>query len=219
MSHIKYLFISALLFFVSVQSAHSGPVYVAGPTQLEITASTGLELDVTGDLYLNNVGLFDDLDITIIASTATTTIHFTSPGFIPELWPHIVPTVQTLDDSMPIIVTGDVLVDIIGTVTSSIFNVTGNVYIGSYLDPLAEIFEAGSGGTSTGGSGYGSITIIGGNPPEIPVTGITIGTGGSITISPEILTLSVPEPSGLALMVLGLFSISNASRFRQETLI
>jgi len=145
--------------------------------------SVDLEINVTGDLYLDSEAIFSSSALLTI--NATEILAIASEGYIPAFWPHGTLPIQSLTDDLLIEVTGDVLVSIVGNLNSAIINVTGNLYIGSYLDPDAVLSSLGDCSTC--------------------ITGPDIVSGDITLISPNLIDL--PEPTSLILMCLGLFGL------------
>jgi len=125
MLNFKYLF--PLLLFICSSSVFSTPII--GPAQLEIVDDAGLsvdlEINVTGDLYLDSEAIVSSS--TVLTINATENLAIASEGFIPVLWTYGTLPIQSLTDDLLIEVTGDVLVDIVGNIASAIINVIGNV--------------------------------------------------------------------------------------------
>ena len=185
MLNLKNLF--PLLLYICSSSVFSTPII--GPAQLEIVDGDGisvdLEINVTGDLYLDSEAIFSSSAILTI--NAAENLAITSEGFIPVLWTYGTLPIQSLTDDLLIEVTGDVLVSIVGNLNSAIINVTGNLYIGSYMDPDA---------------------VLSSFNADCCETGVNIVSGDITLISPNLINLiDVPEPTSLVLMSLGLFGL------------
>lgn len=189
MLNFKYLF--PLLLFIYSSSVFSTPII--GPAQLEIVDGAGLsvdlEINVTGDLYLDSEAIFSSS--TVLTINATENLAIASEGFILVLWTYGTLPIQSLTDDLLIEVTGDVLVDIVGNIASAIINVIGNVYIGSYFDPDAVVTSFNT---------------------DCCETGSNIVSGGITLNSPNLI--DVPEPTSLVLMSLGLFGLGFNRRKR-----
>ncbi len=129
-----------LCLFAQPPTALASTVNVSGPATLQLFSMLGdgqpvnINVYTTGNLYIDYAPFVNGNTLTLGSTqiTAGGSLSIFTPGYTPTAWPYGTTAVTRLDDSNPIVVSGDAVLFISGSISSAIFNSAGNMVIGDY---------------------------------------------------------------------------------------